>query len=172
MTTRIEWIGVTLPSHDEAVSFARISGQYNPYELATLEACSILLAARVRQDGSRQRVMEPKNCDGLSKSYMWGLQPASYVQTMTDGDARVVLSCRSGYEFRHEDDESVQPVVPADFLDDTLQRMILAAHHRQPFYSGEPAVYADAEGVLKRYESVRAEQADRQERLAWNAARR
>lgn len=172
MSKRIEWIGVKVPSTDDDVNFARISGRYNDYELATLEACAILLSPRIRQDGTRRRVMEPKNCDGLSKSYMWGLQPGSYVQTLSDNDARVILECRNGYEFRHEGDETVQPIIPPEFMDSTLKRMILSAHHDQPFYSGEPAVYGDAEGVLKRYEQVRERQADQQERRAWEAARR
>lgn len=174
---RIEWIGVRLPQDDDDVALARISHRYNEWELATLEALAIVLAPRIRQDGSRVRELGPKHVDGLSKTYRWGLDVASYTQSMGDGDADLILGCVNGYEFRDADrDPDRRPVVPPEMWDQTLHNIVRAATSGQRFYSNEVMVLADAEGVLREYErmtgAARERGAERDERAAFEARRR
>lgn len=168
-TERLEWIGVSTLMTDDQMSFARTAGQLGPYGEATVEAIDIILAPFVVKVGSTQRVMGP--VDGLTETYAWGLDPGSYIQPMKPIDAERILAGPNGAEFRREGDFSKVPVLPRRVLTKTLLGIMKAVESGTPFYTNEPAVFTDPEGLLKQYERAQERQGELREIAAWNAKR-
>lgn len=164
---RIEWVGCATPASDEQVSLRKIAKMYTPDQEDIIDALSILLAPRVRFDGSRMREMGKR--DGLSQEYQWGLRV--YVVEMTDLDARRLFALPDGHEFRVEGDTSRQPIVPPGFMTKAVMGILDAAKHGRPFYTNEPAVYQDAEGMLKAYDEVLRQKEAKTEEVDWYARR-
>lgn len=158
MTTylNIEWIGVKSPTTDEVVDYLKLVGYYTPLQESTLDAVNILLAPRIRQAGTRIRELLaehlPGGTSGLSQSYRWGPHRPMYVQRVTENDARVILSCSNEYEFRNLDDpahDNRVPIVPPEFINDVLHRILVQAQNAGKPVLGVPVIYADAEGALR-----------------------
>lgn len=153
MVVRVEWIGVKSPSQVGNADFLMLSDQYNEYEQATLEAVAILCAPRIRWDGKRSRIMGPK--EGLSKHYRWGRRPGSYIQTMSDSDAKILFASNNEFEFRRVDDSAHadrKPIVDKMFIDQTLYRMLLTAKAGKPVSYSAPVYYDNPQDVVRRFE--------------------
>lgn len=86
----IEWIGQTSIFEDPVVEYNLARNAYTPQELRIIR----LAAARRKRRVDRRviRELRPDSPTGLSKFYRFGPSKGSYVQRMTDNDARIVLS--------------------------------------------------------------------------------
>jgi hypothetical protein len=160
---RIEWIGVKTLSMDERVSFLSLTQKFNELEQATIEAMGIILAPRIRSDGTRERLLRGDAAGGklgLSKSYKWGPHAGSYVQTVNDNDARIILSCADEYEFKNLDDpahDGREPIIPPGMIDEVVRKILATASRGDKPSLSSPVYYADAQGVLRDYETRKAQ---------------
>lgn len=87
---QIEWIGHRSVFSDPRVEFKMITGQYNESELRLLRIAALRRNVRINKVSVRE--LRPGSPDGLSRYYRFGSAEASYVQPVTDNDARVILN--------------------------------------------------------------------------------
>lgn len=95
---RIEWVGQQSLFADPRVQYARATGRYSDKQLRLLRHAARKRVYRVEQRTVRRLLAGMAG--GLSRSYQWGPDPASYIQPVEEADARLILACLSGNEFR------------------------------------------------------------------------
>lgn len=97
---RLEWIGQPAVFDDPVVVYRLTTGGYTEDQARKIRAAARRRNRRV--DGVTARELGPKGKGGLralTRSIVWGPKPGTYVQEVTDEEARVVLESSSGREF-------------------------------------------------------------------------
>lgn len=87
---QLEWIGQRSVFSDPVVEFKMITGQYSDADLRLLRKAAAM--RNVRVDGVNTRELRPDSPEGLSRYYRFGRAKGSYVQPVTDNDARIILN--------------------------------------------------------------------------------
>lgn len=87
---RIEWVGHRSVFSDPRVEYKMITGAYSPSEMKLLRKAAGM--RNVRADGFSIRELRRDSPNGLSRYYQFGPSLDAYVQSVTDNDARIILS--------------------------------------------------------------------------------
>lgn len=87
---QVEWVGHRSVFSDPRVEFKMITGQYSPSEMKVLRVAAARRNVRINKVSVRE--LRPDSPAGLSRYYKFGASKESYVQPVTDNDARIILS--------------------------------------------------------------------------------
>ena len=87
---QIEWVGHRSVFSDPRVEFKMITGQYSDSEMRMLRVAANRRNVRINKVSVRE--LRPNSPEGLSRFYKFGSSVDSYVQPVTDNDARIILN--------------------------------------------------------------------------------
>lgn len=87
---KIEWVGHRSVFSDPRVEYKMITGQYSPDELKLLRKAAVRRNIRVNRKVMRE--LRKGSPEGLSRYYQFGSSKESYVQSVRDNDARIILT--------------------------------------------------------------------------------
>lgn len=108
----LEWIGQPAVFDDPIVTYRLTTGGYTPDQARKIRAAARRRNRRV--DGTTGRALEPTGPGAipeLTRRIQWGPKKGTYIQEVTDEEARLILGSSSGNEF--VDITNGKPVGPA-----------------------------------------------------------
>ena len=121
MYVQVEFLGEASPLDDLGIAFRLATGQCLPEEENLWRAAAESRLARV--DWVSKRIVCPDGWrdengtvhpgfPGLSRPYVFGPSPQSYVQTMTYADAQILFASTSAHQFRDTRDPNQDLILP------------------------------------------------------------
>lgn len=126
MLRRVEWVGQTSLLRDPRVEYALTAGQYSKDEARMIRDAARKRVMRV--DGHTERHLTRSDIPGLTTDYVWGPHVGTFIVEMPEGDARLILGCTDGEQFRDvtpdiDEADRIQPTlatldVPATLVPD------------------------------------------------------